>query len=333
MKRENIHIALVQHPPVFGNLGHSLERALSLIKRAAGEGADLVVFPETWLPGYPVWLDHAPGAALWDHRPSALLYRLIRENAVTEGDDTCRKLQQAAARHEVVLVMGAHERRGNTLYNTQFLFDGPSGEYRLHRKLMPTYTERLVWGMGDGSTLGVADTSAGRVGGLICWEHWMPLARAAMHDGGEQLHVAQWPWVKELHLMCSRHYAFEGQCFVAASGGVLTKGQLLEGLESLGLEGEQREAFQLIASMPGSESRYLLEGGSTLIAPDASLLLEPQYRAESIRHAEADLSRIPEGAMYLDTAGHYSRPDVFRLSVNTEPLEQVRFSEGDEENE
>lgn len=326
MNHDPIPVALVQHAPVFGRLEPSLRKARELVDRARQEGASLVVFPETWLPGYPVWLDHAPGAGLWDHRPSALLYRLLFENAVETGGEAFGELADMAADFEVVLVMGAHERRGNTLYNTQYIFDGPSGRHTLHRKLMPTYTERLVWGMGDGSTLEVADTGMGRIGGLICWEHWMPLARAAMHARGEILHVAQWPWAKELHLMCSRHYAFEGRCFVAVSGGFLSKGQLLEGISGAGLEENDRsEVLDFLESIPGGEEELLLRGGSTLVGPDAACLAEPVYGEETLVHATAHPPAIAEEALYLDADGHYSRPDVFRLSVDTMPREGVRF--------
>src|SRR5262249_28070286 len=149
------------------------------------------------------------------------------------GADVVR-LSTLARQASVTLVIGAHERVGGTLYNTMLLI-ACDGRLVIHRKLMPTYTERLVWGMGDGSTLDVLPTPFGAVGGLICWEHWMPLARAAMHAKRETIHIAQWPAVKDLHLLASRHYAFEGQCFVIAAGAVLTRAEALVGFDSLGL--------------------------------------------------------------------------------------------------
>src|SRR4051794_11355477 len=202
-------LAIVQHPPVFLNLGRTLDRGVALIHESLAQKAQIVVFPETWLPGYPVWLADAPTAGLWDYPPAQALYQVLADNAVTVPGRELDRLRTLAREGAATIVMGAHERLGGTLYNTMLLV-GPDGSYRVHRKLMPTYTERLIWGMGDGSTLAPLDTPRGRIGGLICWEHWMPLARAAMHAQDETIHVAQWPGVKDLHLLASRHYAFEG---------------------------------------------------------------------------------------------------------------------------
>src|SRR5262245_6207594 len=231
----SLNVSLIQHPPVFLNLDASVEKACALIEQAAQAGARLIAFPETWLPGYPVWLDEAPKAGLWDYAPAKAVYRLLAENALTLPGPHLNRLLACAYRNNVYVILGAHERRGGTLYNT-LLYLNPDGQtYQLHRKLMPTYTERLVWGQGDGSTLRALSTEHGVVGGLICWEHWMPLTRAAMHAKRETIHVAQWPGVKDLHLLASRHYAFEGQCFVAVAGAVLTRGDVLAGFDSLGL--------------------------------------------------------------------------------------------------
>ena len=234
MPPRHCRLAVVQHPPVFLNLARSFERAVELIRDALAHGAQCIVFPETWLPGYPVWLDEAPTAGLWDYAPAKALHQVLSDNAITVPGPELDGLRTLAREGAATIVMGAHERVGGTLYNTMLLV-GADGSYRLHRKLMPTYTERLVWGMGDGSTLEPLETPFGRIGGLICGEHWMPLARAAMHAKRETIHVAQWPGVKELHLLASRHYAFEGQCFVAVAGAVLTRGDVLAGFDSLGL--------------------------------------------------------------------------------------------------
>ncbi|MFQ5346662.1 MAG: carbon-nitrogen hydrolase family protein [Rhodothalassiaceae bacterium] len=323
MTSRRVRIALVQDPPVFLNLALSLERALGLIADAADE-TDILVFPETWLPGYPVWIDEAPEAALWDHPGAKALYRILTGNAVAIGDSTFAQLADAAARAKLHLVIGAHERRGGSLYNTMFLF-APDGRAAWHRKLVPTYTERLVWGMGDGSTLSTLDTPFGVLGGLICWEHWMPLLRAAMHDRGEAIHIAQWPTVKEMHQVASRHYAFEGRCFVAASGTVLSKGDVLAGLASF-TAGEP-EARALLEAIPGPDDRLLQRGGSAVIAPDGSYVAEPVYdRAEAVR-ATLDPDRLAEERMTLDAAGHYSRPDIFTLHVDARAQANVRISD------
>lgn len=320
--------AIVQHAPVFLNLDESLQRARALIEQAANLGADIIAFPETWLPGYPVWLDYAPEAALWDSQPAKVLYRHLAGNSITIPGTHFDQLRAMARDTAVHLVMGAHERRGATLYNTMILLASDGQSYQIHRKLMPTYTERLVWGRGDGSTMGVLPTEHGNLGGLICWEHWMPLARAAMHAQHETVHVAQWPAVRELHQLASRHYAFEGQCFVLAAGNVLSHADVLDGFRSLGKP--DAGALELLESMPGQDTELIQRGGSAIIGPDTAYIQGPHFDEPTILCAEIQPERLIEGHLFLDTAGHYSRPDVFHLTVNDQPLEQVSFaSQGD----
>jgi nitrilase len=318
-------VAVVQHPPVFLNLDASMEKACSLIEAAAaGQETDLVIFPETWLPGYPVWIDSSPEAALWNHPPANALYRLLAENSITLPGKHLERLLEAARKSGTYVVMGAHERLGGTLYNTMIFIGKEGEEFQVHRKLVPTYTERLVWGRGDGSTLSVMDTEWGKLGGLICWEHWMPLARAAMHAKKEIIHIAQWPWVRGLHQLASRHYAFEGQCFVIAAGCVLTKGEVLAGFHSL--EEKDSQGLELLEALPGEDDDLLMKGGSAVIGPDYRYVVEPLWEEPGIVYAELDLGRITEGQMLLDTDGHYSRPDVFRLEVDDRPQGNVNFT-------
>jgi nitrilase len=314
-------VALVQESPVFLNLAATVERAVERIAEAAAEGAAVVVFPETWLPGYPVWIDSAPEAALWDHRPAKVLYRLLRANSPEIPGPEFDALRRAAGKAGVTVVIGLHEKRGGSLYNTILMLAADGERWKIHRKLVPTYTERLLWGQGDGSTLEALQTEHGTVGALVCWEHWMPLARAVMHAQGEILHVAQWPWVRDLHLLCSRQYAFEGQCFVAASGCSMTRGQMLAGFDSLD-SGEQ-EARDLLESIPGDADTPMLRGGSALIAPDTEIVAGPGIDSADTVIGTVEPDRVEEGRMYLDTDGHYSRPDVFLLQVDTDPRANV----------
>jgi predicted amidohydrolase len=322
-------VATVQDAPVFLNLGASLRKARTLIEEAASLGASVVAFPETWLPGYPVWLDFAPEAALWDSPPAKVLYRHLVNNSISLPGRHLDELLDAARETGTYLVMGAHERLGTTLYNTMIFVGRDGKSYQIHRKLMPTYTERLLWGRGDGSTLDVMATECGNLGGLICWEHWMPLARAAMHARHETVHVAQWPAVKELHQIASRHYAFEGQCFVLAAGSILSHTDVLEGLWSLGEP--DGAALALLESMPGQGKDLILRGGSAIISPDASYIQGPLLDQQAILCAEIDPESLTEGHLTLDTTGHYSRPDVFTLTVNNRPQEQVSFAAQREE--
>ncbi len=317
-------VAVVQHPPVFLNLQASLERACDVIEQAASEGAKVIAFPETWLPGYPIWLDEAPKAALWDHAPAKALYQTLAENSITFPSPQLDALLAAARKAGAYVIMGAHERDGGTLYNT-ILYLEPDGRYHIHRKLMPTYTERLVWGQGDGSTLSVMSSDYGVIGGLICWEHWMPLARAAMHAKGETIHIAQWPTVRELHQIASRHYAFEGQCFVLAAGTVLTRGDVIDGFKSLAHKNEA--GLELLESIRGDATTFLQRGGSAIIAPDTSYIAEPVFDQPCILHADLDLDLITQGHLVMDTDGHYARPDVFTLHVNEQARSNIHFTE------
>jgi len=319
-------VAIVQQPPVFMNVEESVEKAGSLVEQAAGQGASVIVFPETWLPGYPVWLDFSPNAALWDYPPAKALYRLLVENSITAPGEHLARLLALARKAGAYIVMGAHELLGGTLYNTIIYIDRGGEKFRLHRKLLPTYTERMIWGRGDGSTLGVLDTAYGALGGLICWEHWMPLARAAMQAQHETIHVAQWPMVKELHQLASRHYAFEGQCFVVAAGCILSRGEIMAGFHSLGQPDE--EALELLEAMPGEKDDLILRGGSAVIAPDSNYIIGPIYDEARIIYAEIGPGRITEGHLFLDTQGHYSRPDVFHLEVNVRAQANVTFAGG-----
>ncbi|GAA4368695.1 carbon-nitrogen hydrolase family protein [Hymenobacter saemangeumensis] len=296
-------VAAVQAAPVYLDLAASLAKAETLIARAAAQGARLVVFPETWLPGYPAWLDCCRDVNLWDSPAVKQVYRRLVENSVVVPGPVTEALGAAARAHGLVLNMSVHERVGEgrgrgTLYNTMLTFDADGTLAHVHRKLMPTYTERLLWGQGDGRSLHAVPTQAGRVGGLICWEHWMPPARQRLHESGEDVHVAAWPQLKEMNLVASRHYAFEGRCFVVAAGAVMHVRDLPAELEPAG-------------ELAGSPDALVLRGGSVIIGPDGAILAGPVYDEELILTAELDLDRITEEQMTLDVTGHYARPDVF----------------------
>ena len=204
----------------------------------------------------------------------------------------------------VVLVMGVNERCGNTLYNTLLTFDADGALRNHHRKLRPTFTERLVWGPGDGAGLARARNQRRprKVGALVCWEHWMPLPRQALHDACEQIHVAAWPTVRDIHQVASRHYAFEGRCFVLAAGSILRVSDLPPQL----------------ATLPElAPDDLLLRGGSAIYAPDGAALAGPRFAKRRPSCTRSWTSRRSRSeSMTLDVSGHYSRPDVFSLSVN-----------------
>jgi len=300
-----VKVAAVQ--AVYLDLARSVEKALRLIAEAANLGAGLVAFPETWLPGYPAWLDCCRDVALWDHESTKKVFARLMKNSVVVPGPITEALGDAARENDLILNIGVHERvvegagRG-TLFNSMLTFGRDGRLLNNHRKIMPTYTERVIWGQGDGSSLRASETGSGRIGGLICWEHWMPLARQVLHSSGEDIHIAAWPQVKEMNLIASRHYAFEGRCFVIACGAIMKANELPPELEPI-------DALKL---RPDS---FILNGGSAIIGPDGSLLAGPVFDDETILTAGLDLSRIPEESLALDVTGHYSRPDIFEVKL------------------
>lgn len=305
---EPIRVGIVQASPVFLNLQASLAKAVSLTEEAAKQGAKLVAFGETWLPGYPAWLDYCPGAALWNHEPAREVFARLRHNSVVVGGRETNVLGEVAAALDLVLVMGINERvesgPGNgTLYNSLLTF-GPNGKLlNHHRKLVPTYTERLVWGQGDGAGLEAVATPVGRVGGLVCWEHWMPLARQALHDSGEHIHVAVWPTVHEMHQIACRHYAFEARCFVLAAG-------LIMPVRDLPTE------FTTPPELAAHPDHLLLRGGSCVVGPDGHYIVEPLFDEETVLIAELDPTALDKEKMTFDASGHYHRPDLFDVKLH-----------------
>lgn len=315
---DGIAVAIVQAAPIPLAVGPGIEKAASLAGKAIADGARLVAFGETFLGGYPLWLDEAPGAALWDHPGTRALHRIMAEQAVTADDERLAPLQQLCDDHQAMISIGAHERLRSSLYNCQFLFR-PGQSPLLHRKLVPTHGERLIWARGDGSTIDVHRERWGHVGQLICWEHWMPLARAAMHNLGEAVHIASWPTVREVHALASRHYAFEGRCFVLAAGLVQQRDDLFEGLSLVGGDAEAKALLDQI----GTDD--LNRGGSMIIGPNARVIAAAGQGEETI-HASLSLAEIGEARAALDVDGHYSRPDVFSLHVDRDAKEGVTWS-------
>jgi predicted amidohydrolase len=306
-----IRVAIVQDE-VAPTLEHGLALTDARAADAARAGAALVAFPETWLPGYPAWLDVCRDAGLWDHPPVKAVFRQMAEESVVVDGASGRALGAIARRNRIAMVIGVVERvetgpaRG-TLFNTLLTY-GPDGTLlNHHRKLVPTYTERLVWGNGDGNGLRAVDVpthgGSARVGGLVCWEHWMPLARQALHDSGEDIHLAAWPTVKEMLQVASRHYAFEGRCFVLAAGSLMRASRLPKELEPH-------------PDIVKGADQFVLRGGSAIIGPDGRYLEEPVYDAPALLVADLDLGLTREESMSLDVSGHYSRPDVFGFTMN-----------------
>jgi predicted amidohydrolase len=304
MTSANIRAAIVQ-----AEVAKDLQSGLALTHEkaleAAARGAKLIVFPETWIPGYPAWLDHCRDAALWDHAPVKEVFARIAENSLAVPSPEFDCLAETAQECDATLVLGISERvtsgagRG-TLYNS-LLTIGPDGRLlNHHRKLMPTYTERLIWGAGDVEGLRSVDTPAGRVSALVCWEHWMPLARQALHESGEEVHVAVWPTVHEMHQIASRQYAFEGRCWVLASGALMRAGALPPELEPH-------------PERVSGPDQWILRGGSAIIGPNGNYLVGSVFEQDTILVADLDLRQSRAESMTLDVTGHYHRPELFHF--------------------
>jgi len=303
-----VHVTIVQ-AEVSPTLREGLERTAALTAEAVAQGAELVVFPETWLPGYPIWLDVCRDVALWDHAPVKAVFARHADDSVDVDGESGAALSRIARENGVTLVVGVTERvshgpgRG-TLFNALLTYGADGALINHHRKLVPTYTERMVWGHGDADGLRAVDTPVGRVGGLVCWEHWMPLARHALHESGEDIHVAAWPTVHEMHVIACRQYAFEGRCFVLAAGSLMRASSLPVALEAH-------------PDRVADANAWVLRGGSCVIAPNGEFIVPPLYETTALLHADLDLGMVRREQMSLDVAGHYSRPDLFNFSVNT----------------
>ena len=296
-------VAVAQFAPVVLDLDACVQKASKIIGEAGKQGVRLLAFPETWVPVYPFWCDMG-GFSKWGDEAGKQLHARLYKNSLEVDSKPFKALQAAIKKARLHVVLGANERAGRSLYNTLFFFDASGALVGHHRKLVPTFGERLVWGYGDGEGLRVHETPFGKLGGLVCWEHWMPHARQALHELGETVHVAAWPHAKGLHQTASVHYAFEGRCFVLVAASYLEKKMLPR---DYNLRGEMTSAPEVI-----------LNGGSAVVGPDGKYVVEPVYGKEALVVAEIDPERVFAETLTLDVAGHYSRPDVFTFSVRRE---------------
>lgn len=306
--------AAVQAAPIFLDREATVEKACKLIGEAAAQGARLIVFSEAWIPSFPYWPREFVASRSQYADASLQAHVALIKNAVEIPSESTRRLCQAARQADAYVMVGINERdavSGGTLYNTQLYIDRAGQILGKHRKLVPTGTERVIWGRGDGSDLRVFATDCGRIGGLICWENFMPLPRAALMAQGQQIHVTHFPGGGPAQLDLShanvsqifcRYYAFEGQVFVICAMGYMTAETV-------------PDDFPLKDAMDFSTTG---RGGSVIISPTGKYLAGPVYDRETILYAEINLEEILEVKARLDTAGHYARWDVTRLLVNSE---------------
>jgi nitrilase len=311
--KQQYKAAVVQAEPVWLDADATIDKAIDLIGQASAAGAEIVAFPETWIPGYPWWI--WLGAPAWGMQ----FVQRYFENSLVVGEERLERVQDAARRHAIAVSLGISERDGGSLYMGQVLIDADGEILQTRRKLKPTHVERSVFGEGAGADLAVLDTQVGKVGSLCCWEHLQPLTRYAMYSKGEQVHCAAWPTFSlysgmayalgpEVNMAVTRTYAVEGQCYVLAACGVI--GQ---------------SAHDLFCDTPDKSEMLGMGGGHAMIfGPDGRELaewLDPSQ--EGVLVADIDLGLIAIAKAAADPVGHYARPDVTRLYLNSSPLPRV----------
>jgi nitrilase len=309
-----VKVAVVQAASVLFDREASVEKAVRLIAEAAGKGAKLILFPEAFIPAYPRGLSF--GTVVGDRKPEGrLTWERYWANSVEVPGPVTERLGDAAREAGAYLALGVIERdseysRG-TVYCT-LLYFGPDGRLMgKHRKLMPTAAERLIWGSGDGSTLAAFRTEIGVIGGLICWENYMPLARVAMYGKGVEIYLAPTADQRERWQSTLVHIALEGRCFVLGCNQYVTKSMYpsdLAGVEDL-------------ADLP----EEICRGGSVIISPMGEVMAGPLYGEEGILYADIDLADVIRSRFDFDAVGHYSRPDVFQLHVDERPKPEVNY--------
>jgi nitrilase len=311
-------VAAVQAAPVLLDREATIGKVVALAEKAAADGARLVAFPEAFVPGYPDWVWRTRP---WDAEATALYARLL-DQAVVVGSAATDLLADTARRLGIWLSVGVDERdhHDSTIYNSLLHFAPDGSLAGRHRKLMPTGGERLVWGMGDGSTLTTIDTGFGRLGGLICWENYMPLARAALYARGVDIYLAPTWDNSEVWVPTLRHIAKEGRTYVLGVTSCI-------------------RAADLPADLPGREALYggaddwLSRGNTAIIGPDGEILAGPLVGEEGVLYAEIDTARARAGRQQFDPVGHYSRSDILRLAVDTAPHTPVSFGRSDDAGE
>jgi len=305
--------AAVQAAPAFLDLDAGIDKAIALIAKAAANGAQVIAFPETFLPGYPwfIWLDSPAWGMQFIQR--------YHDNSLVAGSPEAERISRAAKEHSIMVVMGHSERHQGSLYMGQWIIDAQGETVAMRRKLKPTHVERTIFGEGDGSDLAVHDTALGRVGALCCWEHLQPLSKYAMYAQDEQLHIAAWPSFSlyrggahalgaEVNNAASQIYAVEGQCFVLAPCATVSA-QMVE-----------------LLCVDDTKKQLLLAGGgfARIYAPDGRLISTPLPEGEEgLVYADIDLGLISLAKAAADPSGHYARPDVTRLMLNRTPGHRV----------
>ncbi len=303
---DNLKVGIAQIAPVWLDREQTLTKIVEYVKLAAGEDCQLVAFGEALLPGYPFWIERTDGAR-FNSPVQKEIYAHYLDQAVQIEAGHLEPLCDAAAQLQIAVVVGcierAQDRGGHSLYCSLVYVDPQGVIQSVHRKLMPTYEERLAWASGDGHGLRVHKLGAFTVGGLNCWENWMPLVRAAMYAQGEDLHVAIWPGGIHNTLDITRFIAKEARSFVISASGLMRKGDFPP----------ETPHLDLILS---NSSDLLANGGSCIAGPDGEWVVEPVVGEEKLIVATIDHKQVRAERQNFDPAGHYARPDITQLTIN-----------------
>lgn len=313
--KDTLNIAIAQIAPVWLNKKRTLEKVKDAIQDAVSQKAQLVCFGETLLPGYPFWLELTDGARFNAPRQKELFAHYLKEAvSIEEGD--LASLCDVAKKGRIAIYLGcaerANDRANHSVYCSLVYINQDGLIQSVHRKLMPTYEERLAWSIGDGNGLKVHALEAFTVGGLNCWENWMPLARTALYAQGENLHIAVWPGALRNTIDLTRHIALENRMYVLSVSGLMRKTDI----------GSDMPHHELIRD---NAPEMLSNGGSCIAAPDGSWVIEPIVDREMIITATIDMNEVRKERQNFDPSGHYSRPDVFELTVNTQRQRIIKF--------
>lgn len=310
-----LKVALAQIAPIWLNKFETIEKIKKSIIEAAGSGCELIVFGEGLIPGYPWWLS-ITNASAWDNRIQKEIHAHYARNAVQIESGDLKEIQDLAKKYKISIYLGIIERPqdrgGHSLY-CSLVYIGSDGEIKsVHRKLQPTYDERLTWSTGDGNGLQVHQLKAFTAGGLNCWENWMPLARTALYGLGENLHIAVWPGAVRNTENITRMIAQESRSFVISVSSLMRKSDFPADTPHLDM---------ILENCP----EVLADGGSCIAGPDGKWILEPVANTERLLIETIDFNRVLEERQNFDPVGHYSRPDVLQLKVNRERQTSVRF--------
>lgn len=307
-------VAIAQISPILLDRQQTTAKVVQWVEKAASANAELVTFGETFIPAYPLWLARTDGASFEDPYQKELHARYLRAAVcIDEGhlDSVC----EAAGRSKISVVIGIAERPldrgGHTIYCTRVVIGSSGKILSVHRKLMPTYEERLAWGTGDGAGLVTHRLGAFTLGALNCWENWMPLARTALYAQGEDLHVALWPGCLRLTKDITRFIALESRSYVISSSALIRE-------QDIPADFPQRDRL-------GAAGEVYYDGGSCIAAPDGSWLVEPVVGREELIVADLDHDLVLKERQNFDPVGHYARPDVFELTVDRRRQEGAAF--------